>query len=101
MLADGLETALVTVYSEGCRNLQQELSMKPSSSLKRILRIKQLIETIGLGKSTVYDYLDPKSPRYDPTFPKPVKLGVSAVGWVEEEVGAWLELKISMCREGG
>ncbi|WP_231982598.1 helix-turn-helix transcriptional regulator [Pseudomonas mucidolens] len=41
----------------------------------RILRLKQLSERIGLGRSTIYDRMDAQSPRYDATFPKPIKLG--------------------------
>lgn len=63
---------------------------------KRILRIKQLSEIIGLARSTIYDYLDPRSPRHDPTFPKPIKLGTSAVGWLETEINQWIGLKIAM-----
>ena len=61
----------------------------------RVLRIKQLISMVGLAKSTIYDYLDPKSPRHDPSFPKPIKLGASAVGWLENEVQRWLLQKAS------
>ena len=34
---------------------------------------------------------DPRSPYYDPDFPKPIRLGKRAVGWRESEVIAWLE----------
>ncbi|WP_256737840.1 helix-turn-helix transcriptional regulator [Paraburkholderia fungorum] len=47
----------------------------------------------------MYDYLNPKSPRHDPTFPKPVKLGASAVGWIDHEVTAWLESRIAASRQ--
>ncbi|ALE55200.1 hypothetical protein AC233_11335 [Burkholderia sp. HB1] len=69
--------------------------------LKKVLRMKQLVLMVGLGKSTVYDYLNPKSPRYDPTFPKSVKLGASAVGWIDHEVTAWLESRIAASRQLG
>ncbi len=69
--------------------------------LKKVLRMKQLVAVVGLGKSTVYDYLNPKSPRYDPTFPKPVKLGASAVGWIDHEVTVWLESRIAVSRQLG
>lgn len=60
----------------------------------RILRIKQLIERIGLARSTIYERMDARSPRYDATFPKPIKLGASAIGWVEADITAWIELRI-------
>lgn len=35
-----------------------------------ILRLPTVIERIGIGRSTIYDWITPTSPRYDPTFPK-------------------------------
>jgi prophage regulatory protein len=64
-------------------------------SYPRILRLKQLTERIGLGRSTIYDRMDAQSPRYDATFPKPIKLGAAAIGWIDSEVTAWIENRIS------
>lgn len=60
----------------------------------RILRMPQLSAKTGKAPSTVYDTLDPESPRHDPTFPKPIPLGKRAVGWIESEVNSWLEIQI-------
>lgn len=62
----------------------------------RVLRIKQLTHIVGLERSTIYDYLNPRSPRHDPTFPKQIKLGMSAVGWLEAEVNEWINSKRQM-----
>jgi hypothetical protein len=32
-----------------------------------------------------------QSPYFDPSFPRPLKLGASAVGWRELDVEAWLD----------
>lgn len=56
----------------------------------RIIRIKELACLIGLSRSTIYDRLNPKSQRFDPSFPKPVKLGSSAVGWHAGDVAVWI-----------
>lgn len=61
----------------------------------RILRLKQLTERIGLGRSTIYDRMDTRSPRYDATFPKPIKLGAAAIGWIESEITTWIEQRMS------
>lgn len=61
---------------------------------RRILRLKQLMDLTGLSRSAIYDRLDPKSRRYDASFPKQIKLGGStnsAVGWVESEILIWLD----------
>lgn len=67
-----------------------------TSTSRRVLRIKQLSQLIGLARSTIYDYLDPTSPRHDPTFPKPIKLGASAVGWLETEINEWIGSKMAV-----
>lgn len=56
----------------------------------KVLRIKDLIRKVGMARSTIYDRFNPKSPRYDSSFPKPIKLGLSAIGWLEHEVDEWL-----------
>lgn len=55
-----------------------------------IIRLKELMHRTGLARSTIYDRIDMDSPRHDPEFPKPRKLGGTAVGWSEEDVEAWL-----------
>ncbi|WP_046069566.1 helix-turn-helix transcriptional regulator [Pseudomonas synxantha] len=66
-----------------------------SVSYPRILRLKQLSERIGLGRSTIYDRMDAQSPRYDATFPKPIKLGAAAIGWIDSEITNWIEQRMS------
>ncbi|WP_284396542.1 helix-turn-helix transcriptional regulator [Pseudomonas putida] len=68
-------------------------------STLRILRIRQLRECIGLSRSTIYDRLNPMSPRYDSTFPRPIKLGKFAVGWVEEDIYRWIESRVEEARK--
>ena len=65
----------------------------------RFLRIKELIAMIGIGKSSIYDRLDTHSPRHDPDFPKPIKLGVSTTVWVSNEVIAWMNKQIMIARQ--
>lgn len=56
----------------------------------RILRLPAVIHKTGLARATIYDWLNPKSQRYDPTFPKKRKLGKQSVGWLESEIDEWL-----------
>lgn len=60
----------------------------------RIIRLKQVIETTGLGRSTIYKYIG------EHTFPEPVPLGGRAVGWLEEEVLDWVLSRVAL-RDGG
>lgn len=64
-----------------------------------ILRRKQVEARTGLSRSTIYDRLNPKSPRYDPSFPKQISLGEDAVGWIEAEVDAWIAARVHASRE--
>ena len=54
----------------------------------RIIRLKEVIDSTGLGRSTIYKYISEGS------FPKPVALGDRAVGWVESEVMSWVMARI-------
>ncbi|EGW7508471.1 AlpA family phage regulatory protein [Salmonella enterica] len=56
----------------------------------QILRIFSVTKRLDVGKSTIYDWMNEKSPRFDPMFPRPVHLGKSAVGWLESELDEWL-----------
>lgn len=62
----------------------------PSSASPRILRISHLLQRISLSRAATYDRLNPKSRRYDATFPRPIRLGLNSVGWIESEVDAWI-----------
>ncbi len=57
----------------------------------RMLKLKDVISKCQISRSTIYDKLDQKSKRYDPDFPKPRKLGMNSVAWVENEVEQWLK----------
>lgn len=54
----------------------------------RIIRLKDVIDSTGLGRSTIYKYIA------EGDFPKPVSLGERSVGWVEEEVHDWILARI-------
>jgi len=54
----------------------------------RIIRLKEVIDSTGLSRSTLYKYIG------EGTFPKPVSLGDRCVGWVDSEVHDWILAKI-------
>ncbi|WP_426817621.1 helix-turn-helix transcriptional regulator [Winslowiella sp. 2C04] len=56
----------------------------------KILRIREVVNKLGIARSTIYDWINPKSPRYDATFPKQRRLGLQSVGWLESELDEWL-----------
>jgi prophage regulatory protein len=59
-----------------------------------ILRLPAVKARTGLSRSTIYLRVARG------TFPKPVKLGHRAIGWLEEEVEKWLIDRIAQSRNG-
>lgn len=58
----------------------------------RIIRLPLVIERTGLSRSTIYEHIS------NGNFPKQIPLGPHSVGWIENEINAWIEAKISACR---
>ena len=60
---------------------------------RRILRLKQLVQLVGLSRSTVYRLIA------NGLFPRPLKIGMSAVGWDTGDIELWLaERRLAACR---
>ena len=57
-----------------------------------ILRRHDVENRTGLSRSTIYLRVK------EGTFPKPVKLGARAVGWLESEIDGWLNQRIEQSR---
>lgn len=68
--------------------------MNTSIATIQMLRLAELIKLIGLSRSSIYDRLNPRSKRYDPDFPRPVKLN-RASRWLLSEVEEWIRNKMS------
>ncbi len=74
---------------------QQNVSAPSMPQIPRMLPLKQVVHYTGLSSTTIYDMLDRRSNRYDPTFPVQVKMTKGRVAWVESEVAAWIERKMA------
>lgn len=57
-----------------------------------ILRLPTVKARTGLSRSTIYLRVS------QGTFPKPITLGVRAVGWLESEIDEWLAQQIAKSR---
>jgi prophage regulatory protein len=62
---------------------------------ERLLRLPRVIDRTGLPRSAIYDAIERGE------FPKPVRISVRAVAWVESEIEAWLRRKIDERERGG
>lgn len=58
----------------------------------RILRMKDVMKVTGLSRSAIYQKVA------DDQFPKQIKLGERAAGWLSDEVIGWLNSQITMSR---
>ncbi len=78
-------------------NRQTELPLeepKPSVRTKpqRILRLAQVRAMTGLGRSFIYQLQAQK------LFPQRIKIGLRAVGWIEDEVEQWVADRVAQSR---
>lgn len=58
-----------------------------------LLTREEVERLIKKGKSWIYERLNKKHPRFDPTFPRPIEIG-AGVGWIESEVKDWWQMQI-------
>lgn len=60
---------------------------------KRIIRRLQVQDLTGLKKSHIYALAKAGS------FPRQIKLGEKAVGWVEHEIAGWIDSRVNASRQ--
>lgn len=82
------------------RNTARQLT--PDDILKigefRFLSLRRVVGKLDISKSTIYDWINEDSPRYDPTFPKPIKTNGKAIAWISNEVEDWMKSRIALSR---
>jgi len=86
------------IREPGAPRMNTYTTRDPRLSLSdcRIIRMQELSRLLGISRSSIYDKLNPDSPRFDPTFPRRVRLGAASVGWLESEVSGWLMSRIEL-----
>ena len=70
-------------------HLGSKKNLKESSMSPKIIRREEVEQRIGLACSTIYAMMAAQK------FPRPVKIGRRAVGWIEEDIQNWLSDKIN------
>jgi prophage regulatory protein len=58
----------------------------------QVLRLPQVCQVTGLGRSMIYQLEARKG------FPNRIRIGQRAVGWIAEEVQAWLKDRVDRSR---
>ena len=59
----------------------------------QLLNISEVAQKISAGKSTIYEWMSPKSKRYKPDFPKPLQNMGGINRWIESDIDAWVMSK--------
>lgn len=59
---------------------------------KTIIRLAACQAKTGVSRSFIYDCVKKG------TFPRPISIGVRAVGWIESEIDDWIESRINASR---
>ena len=62
--------------------------------MNQIINIKEVIQFTSISRAKIYEMINVDSKYYDPTFPKPVRLSESRIGWSAWEVHQWIEDKL-------
>jgi prophage regulatory protein len=79
--------------SDGCQSNMDTPASTAATAHQRILRLPEVCAVTGLGRSFIYQL------QAAGNFPQRIKLGVRAVGWLEDEVQKWLSDKIAANRQ--
>lgn len=58
----------------------------------KILRTSHVLEILSISASTLYDWMNKKSPRYDATFPEPISIGHNNA-WHEQQLIEWIDMQ--------
>jgi prophage regulatory protein len=61
-----------------------------TSSLPIIIRLPEVMEAVGMSRPSIYRLMKLGE------FPRQVKLGLSAVGWIQAEVAQWFADRIGV-----
>lgn len=59
----------------------------------QLIKLNQVMEKTTLSKSTIYRLIKTAD------FPKPKKLSLRAVAWLESEINEWIESRNSSCHQ--
>jgi len=68
-----------------------QIRLTPRKTI-RFLRLPEVINMIGLSKSSIYERI------VEGSFPSPIPLGHHAVGWIEEEIIGWAHDRVAQAR---
>jgi len=60
----------------------------------RVIRLENVLDLVAISRASHFAKLDKKSTSYDPSYPRPVKIGRRSVRYVELEIVEWLTARM-------
>ena len=57
-----------------------------TTDLATVVRLPQLTKMVGISRSMIYLKINAKSRYFDAKFPKPIRLGQKAIGWLLSDI---------------
>lgn len=67
--------------------------------MNQIITVKDVMKFTSISRSKIYELINKESKYYDPTFPQPIRLSESRIGWSAWEVHQWIETKLKQREE--
>lgn len=67
------------------KNFNRTDDEKHLNKIEKLLRIKEVIDTVGLARSTIYLKLKINE------FPKPISVGIRAKRWKSSDIQSWIK----------
>lgn len=80
----------ISLESLSCRLTNSQIEL--GAFMNTILRLSTVKSRTGLSRATIYSRMN------QGTFPRQISLGGRAVGWLENEIEAWLSNQIEQSR---
>ncbi|MPW45572.1 helix-turn-helix transcriptional regulator [Acinetobacter guerrae] len=62
--------------------------------MNQIINLKEVIAFTSISRAKIYEMINETSKYYDPSFPKPIRLSESRIGWSAWEIHQWIEAKM-------
>ena len=71
-----------------------DLLMAQSFQMNQIITVKDVMKFTSISRSKIYELINKDSKYYDPTFPQPIRLSESRIGWSAWEIHQWIKAKM-------
>ncbi|MGT4070882.1 UNVERIFIED_CONTAM: AlpA family phage regulatory protein [Aeromonas hydrophila] len=61
----------------------------------QIIRLKTLVQLLGISRSTFYMWINPRAKQFKPNFPAKIKISARCVGWRLREIEQWMDTEFN------